>query len=203
MDLITIVEWCNKNGVSTENAKDMGGHATKVCKANRVEMSFIPVCNLPYDKVNTYPELVLDNLFKDLVPKLKPQDIETRVGFSLEEEPVDDNIVDKRHKHCDLIIAWANGAEIQFFNDDEWVNCTNPSWDEDVHYRVEPKLVKREGWVCICIGPGDLSSHRVRRVDQDIYSTIEEAEEAGQEAADIGPAWRGATARIEWLEEEE
>lgn len=53
------------------------------------------------------------------------------------------------HKHRDVIIAWANGAQIQFFDVDEWIDCheDGPRWHEEKQYRVKPKIVKREGWV--------------------------------------------------------
>ena len=50
-----------------------------------------------------------------------------------------------KHKHYELIIAWANGAEIEYYrnygDDKIWVNCTNPVWDENREYRIksEPK----------------------------------------------------------------
>lgn len=49
----------------------------------------------------------------------------------------------KPHKHADVIIAWANGAEIQFKekNSSQWVDCvTSPSWLSD-SYRVKPERV--------------------------------------------------------------
>lgn len=53
------------------------------------------------------------------------------------------------HKHRDVIIAWANGAQIQFLDGDKWINCHDhaPRWHEEMRYRVKPKIVKREGWV--------------------------------------------------------
>lgn len=48
-----------------------------------------------------------------------------------------------KHKHCDLIVAWANGAEIQVLNlNNEWVTLKdrNPSWDVDYEYRIKPVL---------------------------------------------------------------
>lgn len=49
----------------------------------------------------------------------------------------------KQHKHAELIKKWADGAEIQvfdgFFNHD-WVDCYNPSWDDDLEYRIKNKF---------------------------------------------------------------
>jgi hypothetical protein len=45
-----------------------------------------------------------------------------------------------KHKHCDLIIAWANGAVIQFSRYSTWVDCASnsPSWNIDINYRIKP-----------------------------------------------------------------
>jgi hypothetical protein len=42
------------------------------------------------------------------------------------------------HPHRDLIIAWANGAEIQQYTENRWKDCTYPVWDERVEYRIKP-----------------------------------------------------------------
>jgi hypothetical protein len=47
------------------------------------------------------------------------------------------------HKHRDLIIAWANGEEIQVNNgNNTWDNLQNPSWYEDTEYRIKPEVIK-------------------------------------------------------------
>ena len=48
------------------------------------------------------------------------------------------------HKHKDVIIAWANGAQIQFQSflmkeNNEWEDIKKPSWVEDLQYRVKPE----------------------------------------------------------------
>lgn len=47
-----------------------------------------------------------------------------------------------KHKHSDLIKAWADGAEIQYFGilANRWITIKNPSWDEDEKYRIKPEL---------------------------------------------------------------
>jgi len=42
------------------------------------------------------------------------------------------------HKHAELIKAWADGAEIQYFNNKEWVDKKSPNWWEDNTYRIKP-----------------------------------------------------------------
>lgn len=57
-----------------------------------------------------------------------------------------------RHKHADIIHAWAEGEEIEYRaipGEGEW--CTLPpsamTWCDIAEYRIKPKIVKREGWV--------------------------------------------------------
>jgi len=45
----------------------------------------------------------------------------------------------KQHIHHDAIIAWAKGAEIEFFSDNgKWLKADTPMWWEDMQYRVKP-----------------------------------------------------------------
>jgi hypothetical protein len=46
-----------------------------------------------------------------------------------------------KHKHYDLIMAWADGAEIEYFHIgcQQWFKETNPLWKENLEYRVKPK----------------------------------------------------------------
>lgn len=48
----------------------------------------------------------------------------------------------RRHKHADLIIAWANGATIQLSKGDSgtggWVDVSDPSWSTACDYRIKP-----------------------------------------------------------------
>lgn len=47
----------------------------------------------------------------------------------------------QRHKHADLIIAWANGAKIEFeAMPGRWLACpTTPEWRIDAVYRIKPE----------------------------------------------------------------
>lgn len=50
----------------------------------------------------------------------------------------------KKHIHADLIMEWANGAEIEYRMDpfSEWRTSTgSPGWHEDYEYRVKPEPV--------------------------------------------------------------
>jgi hypothetical protein len=56
----------------------------------------------------------------------------------------------ERHMHADVIIAWANGEEIEYEYNGEWHWITHsdpPAWLSDRRYRIKPKLVKKEAWV--------------------------------------------------------
>jgi hypothetical protein len=45
-----------------------------------------------------------------------------------------------RHKHADLIIAWAEGAEIERnHHPGVWVAVRRPDWDEHSEYRIKPE----------------------------------------------------------------
>ena len=44
-----------------------------------------------------------------------------------------------RHKHADLIIAWANGEKIEFKNHHgDWEYFPNPTWKDNIEYRIKP-----------------------------------------------------------------
>ena len=46
-----------------------------------------------------------------------------------------------KHKHAELIHAWADGAEIQLFAHDKWVDVPNGllTFSESYKYRIKPK----------------------------------------------------------------
>ena len=44
-----------------------------------------------------------------------------------------------RHKHADLIHAWAEGAEIEIKLGAEWCNEEKPEWHTTFEYRIKPK----------------------------------------------------------------
>lgn len=47
-------------------------------------------------------------------------------------------------KHKELIVAWAEGAEIEYrYKDEEaWAKCPIPSWYAHVQYRIKPEPIK-------------------------------------------------------------
>ena len=51
-----------------------------------------------------------------------------------------------KHKHHDCIVAWANGALIQYLSPTKgegWVDCmgNEPAWSRSATYRVKPKEI--------------------------------------------------------------
>lgn len=45
------------------------------------------------------------------------------------------------HKHAELIKAWADGAEIEYWSGTlyGWRPAYNPNWDEKTEYRIKPE----------------------------------------------------------------
>ncbi len=53
-----------------------------------------------------------------------------------------------KHKHSDLIHAWADGAKIQYLDiGDVWVDTEKPHWFENDIYRIKPKDLVFEVYV--------------------------------------------------------
>jgi hypothetical protein len=50
----------------------------------------------------------------------------------------------EKHKHYDLIIAWANGETIQVCDvlGVHWIDLASPAFSEDLRYRIKPKLLE-------------------------------------------------------------
>lgn len=45
------------------------------------------------------------------------------------------------HKHAELIKAWADGAEIEYWNEsqNQWKEARTPNWDARMYYRIKPE----------------------------------------------------------------
>jgi hypothetical protein len=44
-----------------------------------------------------------------------------------------------KHKWANEIKAWADGAEIEFLSENEWLYAGDPEWNEDSEYRIKPQ----------------------------------------------------------------
>ena len=53
----------------------------------------------------------------------------------------------KPHKYKDLIIAWANGEDIQYWSDElqSWRDLCQPNFNFDGKFRVKPKTISING----------------------------------------------------------
>jgi hypothetical protein len=48
-----------------------------------------------------------------------------------------------KHKHYDLIVAWADGAKIECKDyDSRWYAINNPMWHDHTEYRIKPEPPK-------------------------------------------------------------
>jgi len=101
-----------------------------------------------------------------------------------------------KHKHYDVIVAWAAGEEAEMFVSGAWYPVPmNPKWHEENPYRIKPKRVKKEGWVNVYKATEHY--HIGMACVSNAYATKEKA------VADrrINPEPTD-TIRIEWEEEE-
>ncbi len=66
------------------------------------------------------------------------------IGIAHEFKEKKMNTRQKPHKHADLIHAWADGAEIEYFDIafNQWIGTTRPTWGDDVEYRIKPEKLK-------------------------------------------------------------
>ena len=81
-------------------------------------------------------------------------------------------MANKPHVHKDVIIAYANGAEIEFKSTEGWVKCANPSFYPFHEYRVKPRpLVKKYRWVVA----SPVST--LLQVTEGVYASAEEFKE--------------------------
>jgi len=55
-----------------------------------------------------------------------------------------------KHKHADLIHAWADGAEIEWLSGtDGWMTAPTPHFKEEIQYRLKPLKVKMWQWIMV------------------------------------------------------
>ena len=120
--------------------------------------------------------------------------------------------MNQRHKHADVIIAWANGEEIEYRfivggEPQEWqvfhVDCLahvvfkpiSPNFEAtDCEFRIKPKRVKKEGWVNVY--KATLPNHIGMACTSNIYAS--KAEALAEKRYDIEPT---DTILVSWEEE--
>jgi len=95
-----------------------------------------------------------------------------------------------KHKHYDVIVAWAAGEEIEVWHPtkNQWVPIPyeHPSFGKSDEYRIKPKRVKKEGWVNVY--PGNFLCYFHSKVHAD-------------KSDEVGKDKRVACVHIEWEEE--
>jgi len=98
-----------------------------------------------------------------------------------------------KHKHYDVIVAWAAGEEIEYQTAlGVWKPTCGPPLNEFETFRIKPKRVKKEGW--ITIAP---TSNPDFKASFGVYATKEQAECSAEAYGRKGTI----CIRIEWEEE--
>ena len=95
-----------------------------------------------------------------------------------------------KHKHYDVIVAWAAGEEIEVKWNGEWVaigRLEAPVFCADHEYRIKPNRVKKEGWVNVY--PGNFLCYFHSKVYAD-------------KSDEVGKDKRVACVHIKWEEQE-
>lgn len=93
-----------------------------------------------------------------------------------------------KHKHYDVIVAWAAGEEIELLNDCmEWKAVPpDPLWVDHWEYRIKPKTVKKEKWL---------------NIYKDFFMCHFDSKELADKSEEFSTYKRVACIRIEWEEE--
>ena len=73
-----------------------------------------------------------------------------------------------KNVHYDLIMAWANGSDIEWYNPgiQDWEYTNTPAWVKDADYRIKPNKGTKTGWINIRRG-----DENEVIADYQIYST--------------------------------
>lgn len=78
----------------------------------------------------------------------------------------------QRHKHADVIIAWAEGKDVQIWDDEvkHWWGVINPSFYEDRKYRIKPPAKKYR----VALYKDNRGPYALATNSQDYADTIEQ-----------------------------
>lgn len=78
------------------------------------------------------------------------------------------------HRHRDLIIAWANGATIEWFDGRSWSECTDaPRWVRGTDYRIKPEPKPDVVRFCHAKSPGLSGTSGVPLRDDNLRLTFD------------------------------
>ena len=70
------------------------------------------------------------------------------------------------HKHHDLIVKWAAGAQIESWDEGHWYDCPNPAWEDHVIYRAKLEPDIRWQWIITINGRATLSPIFYKTADE-------------------------------------
>lgn len=107
--------------------------------------------------------------------------------------------MNKRRKHADLIIAWANGEKIQekifgggVSDAPVWVDQSMPRWVPEYEYRVKPREFEEGEWYPVKLINGDKAilvyDGRIKGFIGDTYCEYGDAE----------ITWVGEKLSVDW-----
>ena len=65
-------------------------------------------------------------------------------------------MANNKRKHYDVIMAWANGAEVEYYSPGSgiWVNCPHPSFYEYKQYRIKQRTFTERAWYPVTLKTG-------------------------------------------------
>ena len=65
-------------------------------------------------------------------------------------------MANNKRKHYDVIIAWANGAEVELnsFGSGTWINCPLPGFLESMQYRIKQRTFTERAWYPVTLKTG-------------------------------------------------
>lgn len=79
-----------------------------------------------------------------------------------------------KHKHCDIIKAWADGASIQHYSkkDGRWIDNARPTWSLDCEWRIKPneEFLKYK----VALFKSDTGRFTLNCYTPDAYNSVEE-----------------------------
>lgn len=102
------------------------------------EMEIVAVSDSPHQPYLAYNEIIdghCGGVYKD---GIHTQDNSHNWWFGEDDLKLVNN---KRHKHADLMIAYANDCSlvIEYLQKDKWWVTTGPTWDKRFEYRIKPQ----------------------------------------------------------------